>query len=145
MADADPTIIDAHLLRLKTITEAIAHGQYNDIDALFELTVDDTATQNVRDLAEAFGAMVVQVEARELHLGQLIDDLTETKRQLEVARDKLEVENKGLQREVKQLKIVIDEKQRQEEVDSITDTDYFKTLKDRANDMRQRHRGKDSV
>ena len=56
--DSEAPTAESHLARLRAVTEAIAAGKYGDIDALFDLTIDASASQDVRDLAEAFGSMV---------------------------------------------------------------------------------------
>ena len=58
--------------RLIKIINDIASGDYsNDI---MELTTDDTSDE-IRDIAEAVGMMMVKIEAREYHLEQLTEEL----------------------------------------------------------------------
>jgi hypothetical protein len=45
----------------------------------------------------------------------------------------------GLIQKVEELQILIDEKQRSEQVEEIVDTDFFRELRERARDMRQRN------
>ena len=54
--------------QLIDITRKIALGHYKDALHLFEMTKKDSYPQNISELAEAFGLMLVRVEAREFHL-----------------------------------------------------------------------------
>ena len=56
------------LVELQALCQAIAQGQYDGLDSLFALTGSDEVPEDIRDLAEAFGSMVVQIEAREFRL-----------------------------------------------------------------------------
>src|SRR3546814_11512848 len=70
---------------LVELCETIARGDYRQAGRLFELTGEETAPDVAR-LAEAFGMMLVRVEAREMHLHQVIEELRESCRQLEGAQ-----------------------------------------------------------
>ena len=63
----------------------IASGHYDQKDAerLFELAKRERYPSLLSDLAEAFGMMMVKVEAREYSLKQALDDLEKTKLELE--------------------------------------------------------------
>lgn len=60
---------------LLSVSEKVAMGNYRDADQLFALTDSDRYPQDISRLAEAFGMMIVKVEAREQHLEALIEDL----------------------------------------------------------------------
>src|SRR3546814_13850695 len=62
----------------------MARGGCRQAGRLFGLTVEETAPDVAR-LAEAFGMMLVRVEAREMHLNQVIEELRESCRQLDEA------------------------------------------------------------
>lgn len=129
------------LERLRDLCDQIARGNYEAVDALFELTVDSEMPVELQDLAENFGSMVVQIEAREFHLNNLLAELQEANRQLEAVQKKLEFENTDLRKQVKKLKIEIDQGQKELEVSEIVDTDYFRDLQKRARELRNRQKG----
>ena len=63
----------------------IASGHYDQKDAerLFELAKRERYPSLLSDLAEAFGMMMVKIEAREFSLKQALDDLEKAKQELE--------------------------------------------------------------
>jgi hypothetical protein len=128
------------LVALKRVCERLAHGNYSELDELFALAESTEAPDVVRELAEAFGSMAVQVEGREFHLSQLLEQLGEANRQLQEAQRKLASENVVLRDQVQRMQITIDQTRKDREVSEITETDYFQTLQARARDMRARHR-----
>jgi predicted RNase H-like nuclease (RuvC/YqgF family) len=123
---------------LATTCEAIAQGRFEAVDFLFEIVGDETVPDDVRALAETFGSMVVQVEAREFHSQQLIGDLRETQRQLEAAEKQLRRENADLKQKLKKLDVQYDEAQASVEIREIVDTDYFRELQSRAKMLRSK-------
>lgn len=144
--DDDPTppaggTADASALaRLDEVCRSIAYGDSSKADTLFSLTVAADASDTVQRLAESFGFMLVQLEARELRLVDLIDDLRQAKDALEVANHKLTRENAELSGTVQRLSIEIDRRRLTQDVGAIVETDYFQTLQQRARAMRGRHR-----
>ncbi len=83
------------------ITEAISQGDYNRAQELFELTKEGEYPPEISSLAESFGMMLVKIEAREFHLKETIKELQRTKAELEVARQRLALENKGLRQSLR--------------------------------------------
>ncbi len=132
---------DDPLTTLRDLCDTIAKGRYDEMDRLFAISGDAGAPQAIRDLAEAFGSMVVQVEAREFRLEGVIAELREAHRQLEVIHRKTASENVDLKAQVRRLRIEIDQGNKDREVSEITDTDYFRQLQQRARQMRDRQRG----
>ncbi len=126
------------LARLDRVCHQIARGDYGNIDDLFALTVDEKASPIIRELAESFGSMLVQVEAREFRLTGLIDELREAQVQLEAANRRLAQENVTLTHKVATLTIEIDRHRFKREVGEIIETDYFQDLQRRARGMRER-------
>lgn len=63
----------------------IASGHYDQRDAerLFELAKRERYPSLLSDLAEAFGMMMVKVEAREYSLKEAVEELEKTKAELE--------------------------------------------------------------
>lgn len=63
----------------------IASGHYDQKDAerLFELAKRERYPSLLSDLAEAFGMMMVKVEAREFKLKEALDELEQAKAKLE--------------------------------------------------------------
>ncbi|MBQ3059907.1 MAG: sigma 54-interacting transcriptional regulator [Desulfovibrio sp.] len=80
----------AILTSLTRLCEDLAWGRPADEDNLFALTRKGAATPELERLAEAFGMMMVKVEARELQRTMLIDELEQRNRQLEETRRHLE-------------------------------------------------------
>jgi PHD/YefM family antitoxin component YafN of YafNO toxin-antitoxin module len=139
--------MDAHSLaspdlfarRLRDLCGELARGDYDNIDSLFAMTADAEAPETVRELAEAFGSMAVQIEAREFRLGEMLAELKEANRRLEDANRNIASENADLKTQVQRLVIEIDQTRKEREVAGIVETDYFKALQERAQAMRQRH------
>lgn len=131
---------DRFLPALKSVCERVARGDYAELDELFAMAESTDAPKLVRELAEAFGSMAVQVEGREFHLSQLLEQLGEANRQLEEAQRQLASENVVLRDQVQRMQITIDQTRKDREVSEIIETDYFQTLQSRARDMRARHR-----
>lgn len=70
---------------LNSSCKKIASGKYDKSDAerLFELAKKGRYPSFLAELAESFGMMLVKVEAREYRLKQAIEELKETKAELE--------------------------------------------------------------
>lgn len=138
--------MDAHSLaspdlfarRLRDLCGELARGDYDNIDSLFAMTADVDAPETVRELAEAFGSMAVQIEAREFRLGEMLAELKEANRRLEDANRNIASENADLKTKVQRLVIEIDQTRKEREVEAIVETDYFRALQERAQAMRQR-------
>jgi transcriptional regulator with PAS, ATPase and Fis domain len=78
---------------LITLAENVASGVYEAPDELFELTKDDKFPIEVGRLAEAFGMMLVKVEAREFLLEKTIRELRKSKNELELMKNLIEEQN----------------------------------------------------
>lgn len=89
---------------LQDVAGKISLGNYSDAQNLFTLTDKGRCHPAIAGLAEAFGMMLVQVEARDLHLKQLIDRLNDTNKQLEAALATLDEKNKFMTVLVHELK-----------------------------------------
>jgi len=77
----------------------VSRGRYGNVRELFELTKKTGLyPEDIRELAEAFGMMLVKVEAREFHGRKLIESLEKTQAELYLARERLARENAGLRR-----------------------------------------------
>lgn len=76
---------DRVLDTLIAVTEKIARGDYDDVDALLGMTGADDLPPKISALAESFGMMLIQVEAREYRLGMTIDALERSQVELERA------------------------------------------------------------
>ncbi|MDK2956849.1 MAG: hypothetical protein PWQ57_2345 [Desulfovibrionales bacterium] len=87
--------------RLTALCKEVSLGDYNRCHALFELTKTQEYPAPVSHLAEAFGMMLVKVEAREYRLETLVEELTLTKEKLEEASKRLEAENQHLKSHLK--------------------------------------------
>ena len=89
---------NAFLNSMIDLCENLAFGRKADEDALFRLTREGVAPDNFARLAEAFGMMLVKVEAREFHRNELISDLQARNEELEKARRLLAERNVRLTR-----------------------------------------------
>jgi class 3 adenylate cyclase len=74
---------------LMDLTKKLARGDYGQVNELLELTKQDKYPPAICELAESFGLMLVQVEAREFHLEQMIDELAAKNRELEATLAKV--------------------------------------------------------
>lgn len=122
--------------------EAIANGRYEDVEELFDVITNQDVPEGIRALAETFSSMVVQVEAREFHSSQLIHDLTETRRKLELAEAKLRKENADLKTRLDKFEVAYDKQEAKLEVEKVADTDYFRALQSQAKSMRSKYKKK---
>jgi transcriptional regulator with GAF, ATPase, and Fis domain len=100
MAKADKT--DKLLLSLIQLCKEISEGKYSHVQELFELTKEGTYPPLVAQLAEAFGMMMVQVEAREYGLEGIIEKLKHAEADLAGAKERLAHENVRLKQTLKQ-------------------------------------------
>lgn len=134
-----PERLEEFVSTLSLLCRKVAGGDYEEADSLFAMTSDASGLPpDLVELAEAFGMMIVRVQAREFSLNEAIDELRRTQAELEQARARLAEENRTLKREVSELRIEIDTKKRDSQVAEITDTDYFQSLRERARAMRAR-------
>ncbi|MDL2321646.1 sigma-54 dependent transcriptional regulator [Desulfosarcina sp. OttesenSCG-928-B08] len=92
------------------LCENLAFGGKADENVLFDLTRKEVTPKNFARLAEAFGMMLVKVEAREFHRDELIRELQTRNRELEEARCLLAERNmrltRNLQKEYQARRIV---------------------------------------
>jgi diguanylate cyclase (GGDEF)-like protein len=74
------------LAKLESLCKQIAQGKYesSDVRELFSITSESKLPKELSLLAEAFGMMMVKVEAREYHLESVISELEETRKRLEI-------------------------------------------------------------
>jgi len=78
---------------LLELCNLISSGRYAKANELFELTKTGSYPETISDLAEAFGMMMVQVEAREFHLSGIIENLRAAQADLSRAKEILAREN----------------------------------------------------
>lgn len=74
---------------LRDLTQKVSRGEYHQVDELFELAKRDRYPPLIHELAESFGMMLVQLEAREFRLEQIIDELERKNRELEATLAKV--------------------------------------------------------
>jgi class 3 adenylate cyclase len=74
---------------LMDLTHKVARGDYGHVDELLELTKPGKYPATICELAESFGMMLIQVEAREFHLEQMIDELAAKNTELEATLAKV--------------------------------------------------------
>ncbi len=79
---ANTTIFDT----LIDLCDDLAWARPANEDKLFALTADNSITEQQQKLAEAFGLMLVKIEAREYERNQIIAELTKRNAELEEAR-----------------------------------------------------------
>lgn len=129
------------LATLGSLCEDIAAGRYTHVEALMSMTGDVRLPDAARRLAEAFGLMLVQVEAREFRLSGLVEELAAAKLRLQEKNLRLTDDNRALADEVARLRIRIDVLSRDREVAEIAQSDYFLELQARIGALRDRFRG----
>lgn len=132
-SDAD---LEAPLHQLRELCDAIAAGQEQQVDVLLEMTGNTALPETIRALAEAFGMMIVRVEAREMHLEETLEKLREAKKLLEKDNQALTENNAALSAEIDRLRIDITS--RDEAVREIIDTDQFREVRQMARALRDR-------
>jgi len=84
------------LANLAGAAKEISRGDYQSAAEIFELTKSGKYPPGIADLAEAFGMMMVMVEAREERLERLIENLQEQKKALEDTSRALSQANIGV-------------------------------------------------
>lgn len=94
---------DSLLPLLTDLCGALALGKHADTDRLFDLTRTGAAPDELVRLAEAFGMMLVRVEAREFQNSQLIQQLRTKNAELEALHRVLVQKNDELQKSVEAL------------------------------------------
>ena len=82
---------------------ALAVGNYEESDRLFALTKEGTGPVELVRLAEAFGLMLVRVEAREYHNAQLVQELRAKNAELEALHAVLVEKNDALQKQMQDM------------------------------------------
>ena len=73
------------LALLIRLCDDLAWGRPADEDALFALTREGSSSPELERLAEAFGMMIVKVEAREFHRAELLEKVDQLSQELEKA------------------------------------------------------------
>ncbi|MCX8027815.1 MAG: HD-GYP domain-containing protein [Thermodesulfovibrionales bacterium] len=81
---------------LISVTNEVSKGNYKHVEKLFELTNSQQYPSEISTLAEAFGLMIVQLEARQHKLEDLIDDLQKTNANLKSISNQLFNANIGM-------------------------------------------------
>jgi transcriptional regulator with PAS, ATPase and Fis domain len=97
-----PDKTDQILRSLIDLCGELSRGKYRHAQALFELTKEGTYPPLVARLAESFGMMMVQVEAREYGLEGTIERLRADEAELARAQERLAQENSRLKQTLKQ-------------------------------------------
>lgn len=95
--------IEKMLEQLGVAAEGLSMGRYGERDQIFEMSNSERYPPVIARFAEAFGMMAVKIEARELRLEQIIDDLTVTKDELTISNEKLQLSLRELQQAQMQL------------------------------------------
>lgn len=74
---------------LMDLTHKVASGEHDHIEELLDLTKQNKYPSVIGELAESFGMMVVQIEAREFRLEQMIEELAAKNKELEATLAKV--------------------------------------------------------
>ena len=88
---------------LTELCGSLAMGRHTDSDPLFELTKEGSGPEELVKLAEAFGLMLVRVEAREYQNAQLVQELRSKNAELEALHAVLMETNEALQRQMQDM------------------------------------------
>lgn len=59
------------------VSDNICHGSYDEAGEIFDYANPEAYPAKIAEMAEGFGMMAVKLEARELHLQQLVEELQE--------------------------------------------------------------------
>lgn len=86
-----PVLVDQALKDLIALTREVSQGNYEKAEEVFHLTDVNTQEPLVAELAEAFGMMIVQVEAREYRLQNLVRDLERKNAELQASLHKIQM------------------------------------------------------
>lgn len=86
-----PTQVDQALKDLIALTREVSQGNYEKAEEVFHLTDATSQEPLVAQLAEAFGMMIVQVEAREYRLQNLVQDLERKNAELQASLHKIQM------------------------------------------------------
>ena len=90
MSDSVDTLNEQEKLsRLFVVASEIAQGRYERAQTLLTLCRTGECPSLVAELAEAFGLLLVKVEAREFELEQKIEDLHQTNTRLQASLEKI--------------------------------------------------------
>jgi len=87
----DQEAVDRILMQLIQLTGEVSRGNYDNAREIFEFTNAGLYPGRISDLAESFGMMLVQIEAREYRLEQMIEDLNRKNTQLAETLRKVEL------------------------------------------------------
>ena len=82
------------LALLIRLCDDLAWGRPANEDALFALTREGSSSPELERLAEAFGMMIVKVEAREFHRAELLEKVEQLSQELEKSRLRMHEENR---------------------------------------------------
>ena len=82
------------LALLIRLCDDLAWGRPADADALFALTREGSSSPELERLAEAFGMMIVKVEAREFQRAELLEKVEQLSQELEKSRLRLHEANR---------------------------------------------------
>ncbi len=85
------------LQKLTQLCHDVSLGKSPDPQPLFEMT-KDSYPDPISMLAEAFGMMIVKIEAREFNLRQTIEQLKKANQELEKSKKLLQEQNKNLKK-----------------------------------------------
>jgi len=77
------------LKHLIDLTREVSQGRYDNSREIFEFTKEKEYPELIVDLAESFGMMIVQIEAREFRLEGMIEDLNRKNIELEQTLEKV--------------------------------------------------------
>ncbi len=98
-----PCFEDRFFELLTSLCYDLAMGRKTDSDTLFELTRSDAGPSRLVHLAEAFGMMLVKVEARELLNEQYAEKLLAKNAELEKLHSLLSEKNTSLEKELEEI------------------------------------------
>jgi DNA-binding NtrC family response regulator len=90
--------VEKLLKLMEQICHDLAWNRYDRAEALFELTRSTIYPEPIAGLAESFGMMLVKIETREFQMEEMLKNLKETSKALEISRRQLLKENEGLKK-----------------------------------------------
>ncbi|MDY0362060.1 MAG: sigma-54 dependent transcriptional regulator [Desulforegulaceae bacterium] len=93
-----PPDVESLLKLMEQICHDLVWNRYDRVETLFDLTRSTICPEPIASLAESFGMMLVKIEAREFQMEEMVKNLKETSKALEISRRQLIKENEGLKK-----------------------------------------------
>lgn len=101
--------------------------------------------KSLTSVADSIGQGDYDQDVSKLHAGLVIDEVATLAQVFEIMMGKVRTREEKLKQQVAELQIMVDESKKARQVEEIVDTDFFRDLQSKANEMRARRHVKSSV